>query len=102
MNKWQVISAEYARLERELDAHYRRRGVTGLAPKIIAVCDKHRELWTPENRLAREEFVLAKRDKGKTFREIAELLGVTVERARQIHVRAERRRRIMTSKGNSR
>lgn len=94
--QWKVLSERFTQISREADKllnrHRTRRMSSAALDKIRDLHAEQHALWSAKNRLAREKFVLAMRAKGKTFREISEELGVTVERARQIHVRAERRR----------
>jgi len=95
---WIHATDAWSEIGREIAALSKRRGNN--YSKIQRLRSAQRALWTPEIRAAREEYVLAMRDAGHTFRAIATELGVTVERARQIHGRAEHRRKLNADHAN--
>jgi DNA-directed RNA polymerase sigma subunit (sigma70/sigma32) len=98
IDQWREASRRFSEIRREIHTLWKRRMAQkpdrdspAFVSKLNALHAEQRELWTSERRRAREKYVLKMRAAGKTLREIASELGITTERARQIHVGAERK-----------
>ena len=98
LDQWREASRRFIEIRQEIQTLWRKRiaqkadiDSPAFVSKLNALYAEQSALWTPERRRAREKYVLQMRDAGKTFAEIASELGITKQRAREIHAGAERK-----------